>query len=151
MTNDQQHPHEANTPSCKDQHFVRNAESKAHHDPYDLRCAFRFAREGIAYVFSQERNMKIHALAAVLALTSGFLLRLSTTELAIIILCIVAVFASECFNTALEAVVDLVSPTYADLAKHAKDAAAGAVLICAIGSVIVGCLIYIPAIIRLFT
>ena len=67
----------------------------------------------------------------------------------VIILCIMAVLTAECFNTALESVVDLVSPTYADLAKHAKDAAAGAVLISAVGAVIVGCFLYIPAIIRL--
>lgn len=151
MANTQQQPPDAAHPSCKDEHFVRNAESKAHHEPYNLRCAFRFAREGIGYTFAQERNMKIHGLAAVFALILGFLLHLSPAELAIIILCIMAVLTAECFNTALESVVDLVSPTYADLAKHAKDAAAGAVLISAVGAVIVGCFLYIPAIIRLLS
>ncbi len=57
--------------------------------------------------------------------------------------------AAECFNTALESVVDLVSPEYPELAKHAKDCAAGAVLVCALGAVVVAAAVFVPRLLAL--
>ncbi len=67
-----------------------------------------------------------------------------------IVICIVLVLAAECLNTAVESVVDLVSPDYAELAKHAKDCAAGAVLVCALGAVAVAAAVFVPRLAALF-
>ena len=64
--------------------------------------------------------------------------------------CLVLVLAAECLNTAVESVVDLVSPDYAELAKHAKDCAAGAVLVCALGAVAVAAAVFVPRLAALF-
>ena len=117
--------------------------------PSTLRWAFRYAFRGIAEAFKSERNMKIHGVVAVFALIAAAFLRVDVVGWALIILCIAIVFSGECFNTALEALVDLVTDEYAPLARVAKDCAAGAVLICAIASVIVGLSVYIPALVRL--
>lgn len=146
----EQHP-SAQEASSKKPPFVRNAVDKSQHKPYKLSQAFRLAGEGIAYTFSHERNMKIHGIVAIFALILGFIVQLPPTDFAIIILCIMGVFTAECFNTALESVVDLVCPNYNDLAKHAKDVAAGAVLICAISAVVIACLLYIPAFLKLIS
>ena len=116
-----------------------------------LGAAFRWAGAGVAHAFITQRNMKIHGAIAVCALIVAAFLGLSPVKWAIIVACIVAVFAAECFNTALEALVDLVTDEYATLARIAKDCAAGAVLICAIGAVVIGLLIYIPAFIDLLS
>jgi undecaprenol kinase/diacylglycerol kinase (ATP) len=68
----------------------------------------------------------------------------------IILLCIALVFITECINTAIESLVDLVAPAYSELARHAKDAAAAAVLISAFISLVVGGAIFVRALIGLF-
>ena len=113
-----------------------------------LEKAFKNAGEGIKAT-ATERNMRIHIVMAIIALAAGLLLRVDWIGIAVIEACIALVMGLECVNTAIEAVVDLASPEYHDLAKTAKDAAAGAVLIAAIGSVLVGLMLYIPAILAL--
>jgi diacylglycerol kinase len=83
--------------------------------------SFRYAASGVAYCFRTQRNLRIHALAAVLALAAGFRLGLSGAELGVLALTIAAVLVAEMFNTAVEALVDIVSPGYHPLAKVAKD------------------------------
>ncbi len=104
--------------------------------------AFQYAIAGIVYCFRKERNLKIHAVAAIAALCLAWRLELSKLELAVILLCIAGVIAAEILNTAIEALVDKVSPEFHPLAKAAKDAAAGAVLINALAALIVGCLLF---------
>ncbi len=135
---------------CAGEGFVRNAASKSARAPYDLACAFRNAGAGVRYAFSSQRNMKIHAAVGVAALLLGAVLGISPVEWAVVAVCVGVVFAAECVNTAIESVVDLVSPDYHILAKHAKDAAAGAVLVCAAASVVVAALIFVPALASLF-
>lgn len=106
--------------------------------------SFTFAFEGIIYCIKVERNFKVHLLAMVLAIIAGLLTNLSRVEWLIIILFIVGVLALELVNTAIERVVDLVTTEIHPLAKQAKDVAAGAVLIFAIGSIVAACLIFIP-------
>jgi diacylglycerol kinase (ATP) len=134
------------TPSPNDA-FVRHANDASH---FSLVQAFSCAAAGIVYAFKTQRNMKIHAAVAVLAILLAALLRVDAAGWVAIILCIAAVFSLEILNTAIESVVDLVSPDFNLLAKHAKDCAAGAVYVAAIGSVIVGCIVYIKAAILLF-
>jgi diacylglycerol kinase len=93
--------------------------------------------------------MRIHLCAAALVSICGIIAQLNRIEWAIIALCVGLVFASELINTALEAVVDIASPAFHPKAKIAKDAAAAAVFVFAVISVIVGLLVFITAVDRL--
>lgn len=135
---------------CGNQGFVRNETSKKKGSRFSLICAFTCAGSGIVHAFRTQRNMKIHLVVALAAVALGFVFAIDSASWTAIVLCIAAVFAAECFNTALEAVVDLVSPDYHDLARWAKDCAAGAVLICALAAVIVACIVFIPRVYALF-
>lgn len=104
--------------------------------------AFKYALSGIAYSFVSQRNMKIHVVFALLAVILGFVLSIDWVAWLAVLGCIALVLAAEVMNTALESVVDLVSPEYTELAKRAKDCAAGAVLILAIFSLIVACIVF---------
>lgn len=115
-----------------------------------LGSAFKNAFAGIAHAATQ-RNFKIELGFAVAAIVLGVALQISFTQWAVIFTCIGVVLAGECVNTAIEAVVDLVSPEYHELAKHAKDCAAGAVLIMSIGALFVAAFVYLPPILFLLS
>jgi diacylglycerol kinase len=117
--------------------------------PTHLPAAFRYAFEGIGHTIKTQRSMRIHCVAAALALICSAVLRLSALEWAAIIICIGLVMASEIINTALESLVDLASPELDSRAKIAKDAAAGAVLVFSFVSFFVGLIIFISAFLRL--
>ncbi len=119
---------------------VRNAKAKASGVSFSLGQSFRCAFLGILHCFTTQRNMMIHGVVALLVLIAAALCRVDATSW---ILC-------ECLNTALEAVVDLACDQYHELARIAKDCAAGAVLISALVSVVVGLVIFIPALQTLF-
>jgi diacylglycerol kinase len=106
--------------------------------------SFAFAFAGVAYLFRTQRNARIHAVFAAAACIVSAWLRISREDWAIIILTIALVLILEGLNTAIEAVVDLASPQYHELAKTAKDVSAAMVLIAAAASVIVGLLILGP-------
>ena len=89
-----------------------------------------------------ERNMKIHLVAAILVLIACFFFDISRVEFLILVITITMVMSAEVVNTAIEAVVDMSTNYYHPLAKIAKNAAAGAVLITAINAVIVGYVIF---------
>lgn len=108
-----------------------------------MRKSFGYAIKGIIELFAKEKNAQIHALAVILVTTLGFIVGISRYEWAIIVICFMVVIAAEGFNTSIEKVVDLVSPQYHPLARKAKDIAAGAVLITAIGAAIIGLIIFI--------
>lgn len=108
--------------------------------------SFGFAFKGIFDLFRSQPNAKIHLLAAFCVVVAGFYFQISTTEWCLCILSIFGVPAAEAFNTAIEYLTDLVSPDYHVLAGKAKDAAAGAVLLTAIGAALIGILIFLPKI-----
>lgn len=108
--------------------------------------SFKYAGEGFISSFKTERNMKIHILVMILVIILGILLKLSKIEWIICIILFSIVIGSELFNTAIETTVDLAMPHKNDKAKLAKDISASAVLIIAIGSAIIGLLIFIPKI-----
>ncbi len=111
----------------------------------NLLLSFKYAWAGILYAFNTQRNFKIHTAIAILALTLGLIAQISSVEMTIIILTCSLVLVLELLNTAIESVVDLtVKQTYHELAKIAKDCAAGAVLISAIAAVLVACFILLP-------
>jgi len=104
--------------------------------------SFRFALEGIRTLFQSEPNARIHLLAAIIVVISGFYFGLSAIEWVAIILAIGLVVVAEAFNTALEKLTDLASPEIHPLAKKAKDLAAAAVLISALIATVVGVVIF---------
>lgn len=117
----------------------------------NLFISFKYAFSGLAYAFQTQRNFRVHVILGVLAITLAILLHLTLVEVAIIGLTIGAVLAMELLNTAIESVVDLtVKQHYHDLARIAKDCAAGAVLISALIAILVGCALLLPPLWALF-
>ena len=112
--------------------------------------SFKYAIEGIISSFRTERNMKIHVLAMIIVIILSFVLKLDKMEWCFIIIEIISVISAELFNTAIETVVDMVSPERNSKAKLAKDIAAGAVLVVAMGAAIMGVMIFGPKIINIF-
>ncbi|MBM6825663.1 diacylglycerol kinase family protein [Mordavella massiliensis] len=113
-----------------------------------LRKTFGYAFEGILTGIRKERNMRIHTAAMILVVFFGTVLGLSATEWCICLVLFGLVMALELVNTAVEAVVDLVTEERKPLAKIAKDTAAGAVLIAAIMAAVSGCIIFLPKILE---
>ena len=113
--------------------------------------SFKYAIEGIISSFKTERNMKIHVLAMIVVIALGLFFKLNKVEWCFIIIAIASVISAELFNTAIETVVDMVSPERNPKAKLAKDIAAGAVLVVAIGAAIIGFIIFGPQIINVFS
>ena len=113
--------------------------------------SFGYAFEGIWTGIRKERNMKIHCLAIICVTLAGTLLHITATEWCICLLLFALVAALGLVDTAVEAVVDLVTEEKKPLAKIAKDTAAGAVLSAAIVSVIIGCIIFLPYLLELFS
>lgn len=106
--------------------------------------AFLYAWQGILYGALHERNFKFHLVAAVIVVIAGFWTGLSTIEWFVVIVLIGGMMALELMNAAVERVVDLVTTDIHPLAKQAKDLAAGAVLIFACVSAIIGSIIFLP-------
>lgn len=112
----------------------------------NLLDSFNYAIQGIMSAFMSERNLKIHIIIMLLVITLGFCLEISTYEWIVCIIVFGIVIAGEILNTAIETVVDIVMPNLDYRAKLAKDLSAGAVLVLAIMSIIVGCIIFVPKI-----
>jgi diacylglycerol kinase len=108
--------------------------------------SFRYAFQGLADLFRSQPNARIHAAAAAAAISLGAHFQISRSEWAVVSLCIALVLSLEALNTAIEHLTDLVSPDYHPLAGRAKDVAAAAVLIGAIGAAVAGGLIFFPKI-----
>lgn len=101
-----------------------------------------YALEGIRFGIMTQRHLRFHLVAACLALAAGVWKGLQPVAWGLLVLLIAAVFAAELMNTALEAVVDLVSPRQHPLAKAAKDTAAGAVLVLAGAALVIAVLLF---------
>ena len=117
---------------------------------HNLFVSFKYAGSGLTYAFATQRNFRIHTFMGSVALSLGLLLKLTPVELAVIALTSALVMAMELVNTALESVVDLtVGNEYHELAKIAKDCAAGAVLISAFVAIFVASILIIPRLVQL--
>ena len=114
-------------------------------------AGFRYAFQGLWYAVRTQRNMRFHVTVAILVILAGIFFRVSSVEFAMLFVAITGVFIAEMFNTVIEVCVDLVSPDYHPLAKIAKDVAAGAVLLSAILSVIIGLFVLGPHLWALLT
>ena len=112
--------------------------------------SFQYPIKGLRYAYKNEQNLAVDVGIALLVLIFGLLFKINKYEWAILMLTIGLVISCELVNTAIEAVVDLVTEEYHPLAKVAKDTSAAAVLIFAVIAVIVGLIIFLPKVIALF-
>ena len=107
-------------------------------------ASFGHAGRGVWSALRSEVHLRFHAVATVVVIGLGFYSGLSRLEWALVALAVASVWAAELMNTAIEALTDLASPAYHPLAGKAKDVAAGAVLLAALGALVVGALVFIP-------
>jgi len=116
----------------------------------NLLVSFKYAWQGVRYAFISQRNFRIHVFVAILTFSLGLIFQITATEMAIISLIVAMVLVLELLNTAIESVVDLtIKHTYHELAKIAKDCAAGAVLISALTACLIAGYIFLPYILQL--
>jgi diacylglycerol kinase len=107
-------------------------------------AGFGYAFRGLWYALHTQRNTRVHVSIAILAILLGIVLHISAVEFAMVFVAIAGVFIAEMFNTVFELCIDMASPDYHPLAKIAKDVAAGAVLLSAMLSVVIGLLVFGP-------
>ncbi len=112
--------------------------------------SFNFAIEGLISALKNEKHMKVHILAAIIIVILAIIINASKVEILIISLSVSFVIITELVNTAVEAIIDLVSPERHPLAKLAKDVAAGAVLVAAINALCVGYLLFYDKLLDIF-
>lgn len=113
--------------------------------------SFSYAFAGLKVLFKEEHNSWIHAVAAVCAITAGFLLDISAIEWIAIIIVIGMVISAEIVNSSLERTADFIKAERDDRKRDIKDLGAAAVLVCAITAAIVGTIIFLPKMIALIT
>lgn len=129
------HEHKPREQHHTEHEYARIMESK-------FWSSFHYAFAGILYTVRTQPNMRVHLFISALVLVAMLVLRLDRIYVVAVVITIVIVLALELMNTAIEAVVDLLTVAHHPLAKTAKDAAAGAVLVAAIGAVIIGYLVF---------
>ena len=106
--------------------------------------ALKNSMNGIKYAFKSGRNLKIQLVFALIAIVASIVFNLSFLEWTVVLILIFLVLFAEMMNTVIETVVNMITTEYNENAKIAKDVAAGAVTLCAICSVILGLIIFIP-------
>ena len=126
------------------QSFITNRQLLMKYDLKKQLRSFGYAWKGIQSCVGKEQNLSFHLIAAMAVIIAGIVLGITRTEWIMGVMCIGTVIAAELFNTAIEKLVDLVSPERHPVAGQVKDIAAGAVLICAVAAAIIGLIIFIP-------
>jgi diacylglycerol kinase (ATP) len=106
--------------------------------------SIQHAIQGIFELLKSQHNARVHAFATLCVIVAGAYFGVSALEWCLLIIVITAVWVAEGLNTAFEALCDVVSPEFHPSVKKAKDVAAGAVLLCALGAVAVGLIIFMP-------
>lgn len=116
-----------------------------HHFSFTGRIrSFGYAFEGLWLMVKSQYNAWIHVVASISVIILGFYFSVTKIEWLFLILAIMAVWVAETLNTALEILCDVTAPGFHPIIKKAKDVAAGAVLISAVGALCIGGLIFIP-------
>lgn len=115
-----------------------------------LFSSFQHAGKGLVRAIRKEQNFRIHFLIAIFILLAAYYFQISSFELIVIIILITLVFVLELFNTIFERLVDLLQPRIHHYAKEIKDINAAVVLVAAIGSFIIGLIIFLPRVFSLF-
>lgn len=117
---------------------------QAHGRSISRLASFGHALRGLRRLIGTQLNARIHVAAALIVVALGLWLDLPALEWALLIAMMALVICAEALNTGIEWVVDLASPEWHELARDAKDVAAAAVLLAAVGAVAVGTLILLP-------
>lgn len=112
--------------------------------------SFKYAAKGLRYVLNSERNARIHMGSAIIALAASIILKISLEQWLFVVISIAMVFFAEIVNTAVEKTLDLISQENNQLVKLIKDMTAAGVLVCAMASVIVAIVVFIPRIVVIF-
>ena len=112
--------------------------------------SFHYAFQGLHYALKNDQNLAIHFIAACVVILLSIILDVSPFEMGILGVTILVVISTEMINSAIEKMVNLITKEHRTEAKVAKDVAAGMVLVTSIGAVIIGTLIFLPYILRLF-
>jgi len=107
-------------------------------------ASFGHAGRGVWSALRSEVHLRFHALATVVVIGLGFYCEITRLEWALVAISVACVWSAELMNTAIESLTDLASPAYHPLAGKAKDVAAGAVLLAALGALVVGALVFGP-------
>ena len=106
--------------------------------------SFAVAFIGLKVIFMNERNFRIHLVIGLLALLACFIFGVTANEWIAVLILIAIILCAEALNTSIEYLCDYITPEFQPMIKNIKDVAAGAVLLCAIVAVIIGCIIFIP-------
>ena len=112
--------------------------------------SINFAIEGVLHAARTQRHVRYHFYAAFIVLTGGYLLGVTREEFVLLALAVITVLLAELMNTAMESVVDIISPEHSARARQAKDVAAGAVLVTAFGAAVLGYVILMPYLMEAF-
>ncbi len=115
-----------------------------------IKClnSFKYAKNGMVHAFLNENNFNYHFLAAILVIILGIAFRLNYIEWIVVVFCIGLVFLAELFNTAIEKLVDLMSPDYHEKAGIIKDIAAAGVLLASVTAAISGFILFITKVLE---
>ena len=111
--------------------------------------SFKNAFSGLFYVLRTQPNMRVHLFLSLVALIAGHILNLSYAEFLVILTLIVVGLALEIVNTAIEITIDSIHTTWHEKAKLAKDVSSAAMLLFAIGTLVISCILFIPKIVGL--
>lgn len=117
--------------------------------PHRLVRSFGFAARGICVLFKYTPNARIHLFALLLVVSAGLFFSLTRIEWVVLVLCFAIVLSAEAFNSSLEKLADKLSADYDPIIRDAKDLGAAAVLIAALGSAVIGTLVFWPYIYQL--
>ncbi|MBN1869805.1 MAG: diacylglycerol kinase family protein [Candidatus Omnitrophica bacterium] len=112
--------------------------------PKELVFSFKVAIRGIWFMLRSQRHAWIHLTATLAVCITGAYFGVTRIEWCWLVMAMTSVWTAETLNTALELLCDVASPEFHPLVENAKDVAAGAVLICIVGAVIIGLIIFIP-------
>jgi diacylglycerol kinase (ATP) len=121
---------------------IGSPERARHIDIRRTLYSFRHAGRGLFWAISSQANMRVHLGAAAVVLVAALLFRFTAIEFVGLVLCFAIVIAAELFNTALEVLIDYAWPERHPMVGRAKDVAAAAVLLSAIGTALVGILLF---------
>ena len=113
--------------------------------------SFLFALNGLREAIRHEKNFRVQCIVALFVIIAGLFFSLTATEWMILLLCFAVVLSFEIINSAIEKLCDLVSPEFNLTIKKVKDMSASAVLLSAIITFFIGCIIFLPKIIVLFS
>ena len=128
----------------KDKYYVAKTSGK-----FGLHFSFLCAINGIIATFKSQRNFKIQSIFAIVAIVLSVVLKLEPSEFLLILIFIALVLSLECVNSAIEACIDLQCKEYSELAKIAKDACAGGVLVSSLCALIAAIVLFLPKILNL--